>query len=114
MLTLCFGSSLFAGTKAALEAMARAWADELGRNEATLGTTVNSVSVGLTNTPQVKSLPAAMQTALKEERLPLVSVGERLATIEDVADVVGFLVSEKARWVSGSVVAANGGAAKIF
>jgi len=46
--------------------------------------------------------------------LPLVSVGERLATIEDVADVVGFLVSEKARWVSGSVVAANGGAAKIF
>jgi len=94
--------------------MARAWADELGRNEATLGTTVNSVSVGLTNTPQVNSLPAAMQTALKEERLPLVSVGERLATIEDVADVVGFLVSEKARWVSGSVVAANGGAAKIF
>jgi 3-oxoacyl-[acyl-carrier protein] reductase len=32
---------------------------------------------------------------------------------EDVADVVGWLVSEKARWVSGSVVAANGGAAKI-
>ena len=29
---------------------------------------------------------------------------------EDVADVVGFLVSEKSRWVTGSVIAANGGA----
>jgi 3-oxoacyl-[acyl-carrier protein] reductase len=29
---------------------------------------------------------------------------------EDVADVVGWLVSEKSRFVTGSVVAANGGA----
>jgi NAD(P)-dependent dehydrogenase (short-subunit alcohol dehydrogenase family) len=36
--------------------------------------------------------------------------GGRLGYAEDVADVVGWLVSEKSRWVTGSVVAANGGA----
>jgi 3-oxoacyl-[acyl-carrier protein] reductase len=36
--------------------------------------------------------------------------GGRMGYAEDVADVVGWLVSEKARWVTGSVVAANGGA----
>lgn len=104
------GSALFNATKTGLESLARSWALELPLTFP--GTTVNSVSVGLTDTPGLRAIPAAAVEALKAQRLPKVKVveGGRMGYAEDVADVVGFLVSEKARWVTGSVVAANGGA----
>lgn len=104
------GSALFNATKAGLEALVRSWAIELPL--AFPGTTVNAVSVGLTDTPGLRSFPAQAVEALKAQRVPRVKVveGGRIGYAEDVADVVGLLVSEKARWQSGSVVAANGGA----
>lgn len=104
------GSALFNATKAALEALVRSWAIELPL--AFPGTTANAVSVGLTDTPGLRSFPAQAVEALKAQRLPKVKVveGGRMGYAEDVADVVGWLVSEKARWQTGSVVAANGGA----
>ncbi|OCK94529.1 NAD(P)-binding protein [Cenococcum geophilum 1.58] len=109
------GGSVFAATKTALESLTRSWALELGSAPGMQGTTVNAVSVGLTDSHGFRSLPDATQQALKDERLPKVTVAEggRMGECEDVADVVGWLVSEKARWVSGSVVAANGGAARV-
>ncbi|CAG5163416.1 uncharacterized protein ALTATR162_LOCUS6454 [Alternaria atra] len=104
------GSGLFNATRAAMEALVRSWAIELPHSFP--GTTVNAVSVGLTDTPGLRSYPPEAVQALKEQRLPKVKVveGGRLGQAEDIADVVGFLVSDKSRWVSGSVVAANGGA----
>lgn len=104
------GSSIFNATKTALESLARSWAVELPLSFP--GTTVNAVSVGLTDTPGVRKFPAAAVEALKAQRLQRVRVvpGGRMGYPEDVADVVGWLVSEKARWQTGSVVAANGGA----
>jgi 3-oxoacyl-[acyl-carrier protein] reductase len=104
------GSALFNATKSGLEALARSWALELPLTFP--GTTVNAVSVGITDTPGLRAFPAAAVKALKEQRVPKVKVvaGGRMGFAEDVADVVGWLVSEKARWVTGSVVAANGGA----
>ncbi|KAH4891127.1 hypothetical protein HBH74_229910 [Parastagonospora nodorum] len=104
------GSALFNATKAGLEALVRGWAVELPLTFP--GTTVNAVSVGLTDTPGLRQFPREAVQALKEQRVPKVKVveGGRMGFAEDVADVVGFLVSEKARWVTGSVVAANGGA----
>jgi 3-oxoacyl-[acyl-carrier protein] reductase len=104
------GSALFNATKTGLESLARSWAIELP--VAFPGTTVNAVSVGITDTPGLRAFPAAAVEALKAQRVPKVKVveGGRMGFAEDVADVVGFLVSEKARWVTGSVVAANGGA----
>lgn len=104
------GSALFNATKAGLEALVRSWAIELPL--AFPGTTVNAVSVGLTDTPGLRSFPAQAVEALKAQRVPKVKVveGGRMGYAEDVADIVGWLVSEKARWQSGSVVAANGGA----
>lgn len=104
------GSSLFNATKAGLEALSRSWAIELPLTFP--GTTVNAVSVGLTDRPGLRSFDAKAVEDLKKLRLPKVKVvqGGRMGYAEDVADVVGWLVSEKARWVTGSVVAANGGA----
>ncbi|ORY16734.1 hypothetical protein BCR34DRAFT_556525 [Clohesyomyces aquaticus] len=104
------GSSIFNATKAGLEALARAWAVELPISFP--GSTVNAVSVGLTDTPGLRVFPAAAVEALKGQRVPKVKVveGGRMGYPEDVADVVGWLCSEKSRWQSGSVVAANGGA----
>ncbi|KAF2473922.1 NAD(P)-binding protein [Lindgomyces ingoldianus] len=104
------GSSIFNATKAGLEALARAWAVELPLS--CPGATVNAVSVGLTDTPGLRVFPAAAVEALKGQRVPKVKVveGGRMGFPEDVADVVGWLCSEKSRWVTGSVVAANGGA----
>jgi 3-oxoacyl-[acyl-carrier protein] reductase len=104
------GSSIFNATKSGMESLVRSWALELPLSFP--GTTVNAVSVGLTDTPGLRAFPAAAVEALKAQRVPKVKVveGGRMGFAEDVADVVGFLVSGKARWVSGSVVAANGGA----
>ncbi|KAF1955893.1 NAD(P)-binding protein [Byssothecium circinans] len=104
------GSSIFNATKAGLESLARSWALELPFTFP--GTTVNAVSVGFTDSPGLHAFPAAAVEALKEQRLKKVKVvkGGRIGYAEDVADIVGWLVSEKARWQTGSVVAANGGA----
>jgi 3-oxoacyl-[acyl-carrier protein] reductase len=104
------GSSLFNATRAGMEALTRSWAIELPLTFP--GTTVNAVSVGLTDTPGLRGFPAPAVEALKAQRVPKVKVveGGRMGYAEDVADVVGWLVSEKARWQTGSVVAANGGA----
>lgn len=104
------GTSLFNATKTGLESLARSWAVELPPKFP--GTTVNAVSVGLTDTPGLRSFPPAAVAAMKAKRLGKVKIveGGRIGHAEDIADVVGLLVSEKARWQTGSVVAANGGA----
>jgi len=104
------GSGLFNATRAAMESLVRSWAIELPHDFP--GTTVNAVSVGLTDTPGLRSFPPPAVEALKEQRLKKVKVveGGRIGQAEDIADVVDWLVSEKSRWITGSVVAANGGA----
>jgi len=78
------------------------------------GTTFNAVSVGFTKTDAYQRIPREVRTRLEEEDAKEVAVGNRIGESEDVADVVGLLVSEKARWISGSVVDASGGKAHIF
>lgn len=92
----------------------RAWADELGRHPGMEGTTVNSVAVGLTNSDAVKKLPQEYAKKVIESDASTVSVGNRIGECEDIADVVGLLVSERARWITGNVVGATGGAIKIL
>ena len=95
------GTAVYAGAKAALEAYVRTLAIELGDRRIT----VNAVAPGLTDT-------AAMRAVVPADRLSFV-VGNtplgRLGRAEDVADVVAFLASPAARWVTGQVVRANGG-----
>lgn len=82
------------------------------------GSTANSISVGATESDAAKRLPAEK----KEERIreemerQLIAPGGKghFAQCEEVADVVGMLCSREARWMTGSVVPANGGASMIL
>lgn len=93
------GGGVYAGTKAAGEHMALALAKELGSRQVT----VNVISPGVTDTdglimPQEQIDMLVAQTPLG-----------RLGQPEDVADVVAFLASNDARWVTGQNIQANGG-----
>ena len=90
-------------TKAAVEAMTRTLAKEL----APKGVTVNVVASGLMDT----DMNAAWLRASDESRAmaAAASAFNRIGTPADVADVVAFVASEEARWVTGQVLEATGG-----
>jgi 3-oxoacyl-[acyl-carrier protein] reductase len=87
----------YGASKAALESYSRGAAGELGR----YGITVNIVSPGPIDTGWVTPEFAADIA----RGTPLGRVGAP----EDIADVVVFLASEQARWVSGQRIRVNGG-----
>jgi 3-oxoacyl-[acyl-carrier protein] reductase len=99
--TPMLGASLYAGTKGALEAMTRGFAADLGASNVT----VNAVAPGATATDVFKS---EVSDAVKEQTIQSTALG-RLGLPEDIADVVAFLVSDDARWITGQVLDANGG-----
>lgn len=92
-------NSFYAGSKAAVEQFTKALAKELGER----GITVNVVSPGFTDTEMLANNPQ-----FKEMGANMSPLG-RLGQPADVADVVGFLVSEQARWITGQNIQAGGG-----
>jgi 3-oxoacyl-[acyl-carrier protein] reductase len=93
--------TVYAAAKGALDAMTRVWAKELGPK----GVTVNAVAPGPVETDLMReNLDDATRTIF-EKRTPL----GRIGTPDDIADVVAFLASPDARWVTGHVLAASGG-----
>jgi 3-oxoacyl-[acyl-carrier protein] reductase len=96
------GQANYAASKAGLVGLARA----LAREVASRGITVNVVAPGLVDTD--------MTRALGEEHLAAMLTGVplgRLGEPEDVAQVVGFLSSPGAAYVTGSVLPVDGGLA---
>lgn len=91
------GATVHLGSKAALEQFTRGLALEL----APRGITVNTVLPGITDT-------GVLSDAVRETGMRLSPFG-RVGTPGEVADVVAFLVSEQARWMTGQRVHANGG-----
>lgn len=87
-------------SKAALEALTKYSAHELGK----FGTRVNAVSGGLIDTESV----AAMGPKIRAQAVERTPMG-REGRAEDMADVIAFLCSEKARWINGQTVIADGG-----
>jgi 3-oxoacyl-[acyl-carrier protein] reductase len=87
----------YGASKYALESYTRAAAQELGQ----FGITVNALALGPVQTGWIT--PALEQALLPTLALP------RIGTPEDVADVVVFLASEQARWVTGQKIFVDGG-----
>lgn len=92
----------FAMTKGALEVMSRTLANAVGAR----GITVNTVTPGTT----VHDSNAAIFAAPGAEAFfsSLSALG-RLGRAADIADVVAFLASDDARWVTGAVLDVSGG-----
>lgn len=91
------GHALYAGSKAAVEQFVRTLAKELGPR----GITVNAVAPGPTDT--------AMVSQLSRDTAPGITPLGRLGQTADIADVIGFLASDDARWITGQIIGVNGG-----
>lgn len=91
---------VYAGTKAAVEQMGFSLAKELGHR----GVTVNAVLPGLTDTDGLR--PEIRENA--DQIIGMTPLG-RMGRPDDIAEVVEFLASENARWVTGQTIGVSGG-----
>ena len=99
-----FHSSI-AGAKGAVEGLTRALAAELAPS-----IRVNCVAPSLTDTPLAeKLLRNEKQREGAEQRHPLKAIGEAV----DVAHMANFLISDKARWMSGQIIGVDGGMSSL-
>jgi 3-oxoacyl-[acyl-carrier protein] reductase len=105
---------VYAATKAALETLTRYWAQELGKRPGMEGTTVNAICVGLTNTELWTRYPVEIRGPVEAENFKTTDVADRIAEVDDIAQVAGYLAGDGSRWMSGSVLEATGGRTKVF
>lgn len=91
---------VYSASKAALIGMTKALAKELGPS----GIRVNCVAPGVVETDMVSSLGEETLSSLAEET-PL----GRNASPEDIANAVFYLASDRASFITGQVLAVNGG-----
>ena len=94
------GQANYVASKAALIGLTKALAQEMGSR----GITVNAVAPGYIETDMTSVLPEAV----KQKFLAAIPLG-RAGTIADVAAAVKFLVSDDASYITGHVLAVNGG-----
>ena len=91
----------YASTKGALETLVKNWAAILGPR----GIRVNAVAPGVIDTDMSNftKTEAGRETALGMQAL------KRIGKPEDVADVVAFVASDAARWITGASIPVDGG-----
>jgi 3-oxoacyl-[acyl-carrier protein] reductase len=95
------GLSVYAATKASMLGFTRSLAREVGR----LGITVNAVAPGFIDTDMTHGLAGAQR-----EQVVRRSALRRLAAVDDVAEAVAFLLSDKAQSISGTTLTVDAGA----
>ncbi|SET55330.1 3-oxoacyl-[acyl-carrier protein] reductase [Nitrosomonas marina] len=91
----------YAASKGAVEQLSRILAREVGDR----GITVNTVSPG----PVFTDMFRAGKTEEDFQRMAAMSSLGRIGEVDDIAQIVLFLASDAARWVTGQDIGANGG-----
>ena len=92
--------------KSALEVLCRYFAVAL----APRGITVNAISPGWTDDSVLNTLPAPVQQMIREHQEAGWTPMRRLGTPADIGDAVALFCAKEAGWMTGQVVAADGGA----
>lgn len=95
-----FGQANYSAAKAGLIGLTKTTAKEL----ASRNITVNAVAPGFIETDMTSSLDEAIRATYLEQ-IPL----KRFGVIGDVAEAVAFLASDRASYITGQVIAVNGG-----
>jgi NAD(P)-dependent dehydrogenase (short-subunit alcohol dehydrogenase family) len=95
------GAGVYGASKAAIVALTRTWAAEF----ATGNVRVNAVSPGPTTTEETTEIMGRDAIAEVGSTVPL----NRPAAVEEIARVVTFAVSPRASYVTGAILAADGG-----
>jgi 3-oxoacyl-[acyl-carrier protein] reductase len=94
------GLSVYAATKASLVGFTKSLAREVGR----MGVNVNAVAPGLVDTEMAQGLQAEQR-----EQIVRRSALKRLVDVEDVANAVEFLMSERSKNITGTVMTVDAG-----
>lgn len=94
------GAGLYSAAKKAVESFTESWARELGAR----GITVNTVIPGATSPGMIDGSPEYTQ------HFANASPFKRIGKAEEIANVVAFLASPQASWVTGGAILANGAA----
>lgn len=97
------GTALITGSKGAVEQFTLTAAKELGAR----GITVNTVLPGATDTDGFDRIAPQDIKSHVAQMSPLGRMGQP----QDIADIIAFIVSEQARWLTGQHVRATGGMA---
>ncbi len=95
-----FGQTNYSAAKAGVIGLTKALAKEVAK----FNVTVNAVAPGFVETKIVQSMPAEARA----ETLKEILLG-RPGTVQDVAEMVGFLCSDRARFITGEVIRVDGG-----
>lgn len=99
-----FGQSNYAATKGGVIAMTYTWSVELGPK----GVRVNAVAPGFTRTPMIETVPEKVIEGIKEK-----TSLRRLGEPEDIANTYLFLASDESAFITGQVIAVNGGLMRV-
>lgn len=95
-----FGQTNYAAAKAGVIGFTKSLAKELGK----FGVRVNAVAPGFIETKMVETVPENIKIAVKQ----LTALG-RFGKPEEVANVVYFLASEEASFITGTIIEVTGG-----
>ncbi len=93
------GMSVYGASKAALGLLTKSWAAEYGP----AGVRVNAVSPGPTRTPAVEFMGDMLDQIAAQAPLGYI------ARPEQIADAIGYLVSDKATFITGTTLHVDGG-----
>ena len=94
------GLSVYAASKAALNGVTKSLAREIGK----ANITVNSIAPGYMETHMTSGLSGENLEKIKRR-----SALGRLATVEDVAEMVSFLLQESNKNITGTILTVDGG-----
>lgn len=95
-----FGQTNYAAAKAGIMGFTKSLAQEV----AAKNITVNAIAPGIVETDMAKQIPENV----RQEFLKQIPVG-RFAKPQEIAELVGFLVSDKASYITGQTIHINGG-----